>query len=792
MPYFPFELRHLFAQWIEAQQWQAINTGTQAGITQSTQLLQEIMRMMEAKKAELASSSTPERQMAHLKLTDIIAAFSATFAANPGGFVQFITNALRMEQAAFQDAQQAHAQQAAVAAGGGGGAAAAVAPQPKAEPAMNEDQKITAAFHYLGWCIRAMEDEAQQLQQAQETFVIQIQENQLQLKQAEQTKVRLQQCTDLSEQQVLQQRVTQIAAEQQTLDAKIRQEAEQLVLARQTHWMKVSDTVTKLRDLQLLIVDVRIRGWKQHQMLGTYSEEELFRLLNEIQAFVDHLASILWKVRLHTKRLMLQQQQLPLTGDRPFSTMLPHMNKLIVDLIQGSVIVDRQPPQVLKTQTKFAASVRCLCATALNMHMDPPEVQCSIVNELQAQMILQESQNLDAAGVLPQHAVSGDLVNNKKTMHYASDGQVIFSAQFKNIQLKKHKRGGLKTDQVVTEEKFAIVFQLPVRLYGEMSFQVRSMSMPVVVVVHGNQQANAEATILWDNQFGSANRMPWAVPASVPWKKLGAALSHYFAMNIQQALTADNVQYLSTKLLAEGGAVPDQQITWPQFGKESMRDRQFTFWDWFYAAADLIRKHLLGPWQAKLILGFVAKHKVQEELIKCAVGTFILRFSDSAIGGITIAWVGEDEKGAKQVWNLQPWYARDFSVRKLADRVSDLPQLLYLYPRIPKEAAFQEFCSEAKPMAISADYVQSGIAAVIPGGRDRQMTPAPSPAAFGGGGGGGGAAFGGSGFGGAAGSAVIGSQLNPAVQMAAAQQQPGATSNVLPSLNSLTGDLGFG
>lgn len=240
----------------------------------------------------------------------------------------------------------------------------------------------------------------------------------------------------------------------------------------------------------------------------------------------------------------------------------------------------------------------------------------------------------------------------------------------------------------------------------------------------------------------------------------------------------------------------------PQFGKENMQARQFTFWDWFYSAADLIRKHLLGPWQAKLILGFVSKQRVQEELIKCNVGTFILRFSDSAIGGITIAWVGEDEKGAKQVWNLQPWYARDFSVRKLADRISDLPQLLYLYPQIPKETAFQEFCSETKPMTISADYVQSGIAAVIPRGRDFPMSQAPSPAAaaFGGGSGGGGAAapaapaasvasaFGGFGV----------AQAMPPLNAASAahatalQQQQAMANNVLPSLSSLSGDLGFG
>lgn len=31
-------------------------------------------------------------------------------------------------------------------------------------------------------------------------------------------------------------------------------------------------------------------------------------------------------------------------------------------------------------------------------------------------------------------------------------------------------------------------------------------------------------------------------------------------------------------------------------------------------------------------------------------GSFLLRFSDSEIGGLTIAWVSENEKAQKQVW----------------------------------------------------------------------------------------------------------------------------------------------
>lgn len=37
---------------------------------------------------------------------------------------------------------------------------------------------------------------------------------------------------------------------------------------------------------------------------------------------------------------------------------------------------------------------------------------------------------------------------------------------------------------------------------------------------------------------------------------------------------------------------------------------------------------------------------------------------------------------------LQPFTAKDFAIRSLADRLNDLNHLLYLYPDIPKENAF--------------------------------------------------------------------------------------------------------
>lgn len=54
----------------------------------------------------------------------------------------------------------------------------------------------------------------------------------------------------------------------------------------------------------------------------------------------------------------------------------------------STFIIEKQPPQVLKTQTKFAATVRLLVGGKLNVHMNPPQVKATIISELQAKALL--------------------------------------------------------------------------------------------------------------------------------------------------------------------------------------------------------------------------------------------------------------------------------------------------------------------------------------------------------------------------------------------------------------------
>lgn len=46
----------------------------------------------------------------------------------------------------------------------------------------------------------------------------------------------------------------------------------------------------------------------------------------------------------------------------------------------------------------------------------------------------------------------------------------------------------------------------------------------------------------------------------------------------------------------------------------------------------MTKDHLVGPWQADRIVGFINKEKTIEQLRQCQDGTFLLRFSDSELG----------------------------------------------------------------------------------------------------------------------------------------------------------------
>ena len=77
-------------------------------------------------------------------------------------------------------------------------------------------------------------------------------------------------------------------------------------------------------------------------------------------------------------------------------------------------------------------------------------------------------------------------------------------------------------------------------------------SLPVVVIVHGNQEPHAWATILWDNAFAEWGRQPFLVPDKVPWSQLAKTLNIKFRASCGMGLSEDNLRYLASKAFRWG------------------------------------------------------------------------------------------------------------------------------------------------------------------------------------------------------------------------------------------------
>merc|ERR1711944_187187 len=227
-----------------------------------------------------------------------------------------------------------------------------------------------------------------------------------------------------------------------------------------------------------------------------------------------------------------------------------------------------------------------------------------------------------------------------------------------------------------------------------------TFSLPVVVIVHGNQEPQALATVVWDNGFAEWGRRPFYVPDKVSWAEAGKALNMKWAAACGSPLTEDNLYYLACKAFRNNNIpkIPEEynnlMLTWSLFCKETLPDRTFTFWEWFYRIL-LLTSHNMGRlWKEGYIMGFVMKQAAEKMLEQQQNGCFLLRFSDSELGGVTIAYVRKSEFQQPTVSSISPFTSRDLTQRSMADVVFDISDLTVLYPNIPKEV-FRKHCSSA-------------------------------------------------------------------------------------------------
>uniref|UniRef100_A0A8B9IL21 Signal transducer and activator of transcription n=1 Tax=Anser cygnoides TaxID=8845 RepID=A0A8B9IL21_ANSCY len=549
--------------------------------------------------------------------------------------------------------------------------------------------QINQTFEELRLITQDSENELKKLQQTQEYFIIQYQENM-------RLQAQFSQLSQLGPQERLS-RETTLQQKKASLEAWLHREAQTLQQYRVELAEKHQKTLQLLRKQQTTILDDELIQWKRRQQLaGNGGPPE--GTLDVLQTWCEKLAEIIWQNRQQIRRAEHLCQQLPIPG--PVEEMLSELNGTITDIISAL------HPQVMPGGAGGAGG---------------PEAGHG-------------------------GGSSGEILNNCCVMEYHQATGTL-SAHFRNMSLKRIKRSDRRGAESVTEEKFTILFESQFSVGGnELVFQVKTLSLPVVVIVHGSQDNNATATVLWDNAFAEPGRVPFAVPDKVQWPQLCEALNMKFKAEVQSSrgLTKENLVFLAQKLFNSTSShledYSSTTVSWSQFNRENLPGRNYTFWQWFDGVMEVLKKHLKPHWNDGAILGFVNKQQAHDLLINKPDGTFLLRFSDSEIGGITIAW--KFDSAERMFWNLMPFTTRDFSIRSLADRLGDLSYLIYVFPDRPKDEVFSKYYTpvlcESTPAKAVDGYVKPQIKQVVPEfvsasgdaapGGATYMDQAPSPA----------------------------------------------------------------
>ncbi|XP_018424929.1 PREDICTED: signal transducer and activator of transcription 6 [Nanorana parkeri] len=508
----------------------------------------------------------------------------------------------------------------------------------------------------------------------------------------------------------LQHKMKQTSVAQQSLkvaleNLKFRGQAQDLS-ALQKQWVMLIEESLKLlanvQDQALKIISI----WRRRQQMagnGSPFDENLLPLQDRLEFIFAIYQELICMIR-----------DLSETGQRVLPPeYLDQISAGFTSLIKSSFLVDKQPPQVLKTQTKFQASVNFMLGAKILAGVSKmPVIRANIITEKKAQDFFV------APSTEPLNEGAGEVENGRSVFEFTQATRTC-GAVFKNMLLKKIKRCERKGSESVTEEKCAIFFTAEINFSGSTHvIQVKALSLPVVVIVHGNQDNNAKATILWDNAFSEIGRRPFYVDEKVPWKKMCQTLNMKFMAEVgtKQELTPVHYRFLAQKIFGDNGSyedIKDRMVSWTQFNKEPLRERNFTFWQWFDGVVDLTKKHLKDYWSDGLIMGFVSKQYVHTILGRAHNGTFLLRFSDSEIGGITIAHIVRGDDGSGQIQNIQPFTAKDLQILSLGDRVRDLKQLKYLHEKGEKDAVFDKYYK--KVSSSGNGYKRAVIILTVPG-----------------------------------------------------------------------------
>ncbi|XP_006864114.1 PREDICTED: signal transducer and activator of transcription 4 isoform X1 [Chrysochloris asiatica] len=658
---FPMEIRHLLAQWIENQDWEAASNNE----TMATILLQNLLIQLDE---QLGRVSKEKNLLLIHNLKRIRKVLQGKFHGNPMHVAVVISNCLREERRILAAANMP-----------------VQGPLEKSLQSSSVSERQRSVEHKVAAIknsVQMTEQDTKYLEDLQDEFDYRYKTIQT-MDQGDKNSV------------LMNQEVVTLQEMLNSLDFK-----------RKETLSKMTQIVNETELLMNSMLIEELQDWKRRQQIACIGGP-LHNGLDQLQNCFTLLAESLFQLRRQLEKLEEQSTKMTYEGDPiPLQRMhlLERATFLIYNLFKNSFVVERQPcmpthpqrPMVLKTLIQFTVKLRLLIK----------------LPELNYQVKVKASIDKNVSTISNRRFVLCGTHVKAMSIEESSNGSL--SVEFRHLQPKEMKSSagskGNEGSHMVTEELHSITFETQICLYG-LTIDLETSSLPVVMISNVSQLPNAWASIIWYNVStnDSQNLVFFNNPPSATLSQLLEVMSWQFSSYVGRGLNSDQLNMLAEKLTVLP-SYSDGHLTWAKFCKEHLPGKSFTFWIWLEAILDLIKKHILPLWIDGYIMGFVSKEKERLLLRDKMPGTFLLRFSESHLGGVTFTWVDHSENGEVRFHSVEPYNKGRLSALPFADILRDykvimaenIPEnpLKYLYPDIPKDKAFGKHYS-SQPCEVS-------------------------------------------------------------------------------------------
>ncbi|XP_045409591.1 signal transducer and activator of transcription 2 [Lemur catta] len=440
----------------------------------------------------------------------------------------------------------------------------------------------------------------------------------------------------------------------------------------------------------------KLEEWKVQQQKACIGAPPDNRL-EQLEKWFTAGAKLLFHLRQLLKELKGLSNLVSYKGDplTKVDLLKAQVTELLQRLLHRAFVVENQPcmpqtphrPLIIKTGIKFTVRTRLLVRLQ--------EGNESLTVEVSVDRNPPQLQGFRKFNIL---------TSNKKTLTPEKGQSQGLIWDFGYLTLVEQRSGGSgkgsnKGPLGVTEELHIISFTVKYTYQG-LKEELKTDTLPVVIISNMNQLSIAWASILWFNLLSPnpQNQQFFSSPPKAPWSLLGPALSWQFSSYIGRGLNPEQLSMLRNKLFGQNSRTEDTLLSWADFTKRESPPGKLPFWTWLDKILELVHDHLKDLWNDGRIMGFVSRSQERRLLKKTISGTFLLRFSESSEGGITCSWVEHQDDDKVLICSVQPYTKEVLQSLPLTEIIrhyqllteENIPEnpLRFLYPRIPRDEAF--------------------------------------------------------------------------------------------------------